>query len=601
MPVVSKDKLHSQKAKGLLAISEHRHEDALRCESIPGDAPVPVVMALLAEWRNYHDGMLFVRPCPEVPNHGADVAGFQSEAVSVAALGPHVWKVRQAILKQGIRADIAVMPYIPSDLSAVAAPRKYIIWGKGNDGVTAGTSETIVVPIQQDDSYDRFIEHGGYSRNAVEIEFVRQKGGNCYCVQIRSAGSHMDISPAPTGAVAGFVPGGKVKVKKIYVVKDLNDVGELEKIKNADTAGLLVVQPTGSMLSHAAAHCRGSKIAFMIGGDAKVGDTITEQASGWVVIGNVKANPYNPGDYKKQFMRGLNSELNFNAMKLGTFFHQFATSPLNDPRRTAFYAGKYAKWLLQVGTTAFATESRHTNQIGCYSKGWSELRSKLRAVFVHLTGKMEFQRRDILDTLKCANATLEDIRVVCDMSNAILSMNWINSDYGGKNWVECNRHAIAAFDSIDAGDFDGVIRALNLLENAVHNNGRLFNKFEESIYWLDFATTGASMSRADIAASAEIADIALLSTWGNEYKEVTESDKTWVEIANFAREHTVSIRLVSGGDNCDIKLTSEEIEISSQFNSNGEYVGKQNVSMPVNVPSSIKPASDKIQYGAVLE
>ena len=106
---VPAESLHSQKGRGLLALMKHRDEDTMQCVVIPGDARIPVIMAVLAQYQSV-SGKLFVRPCPEVPNHGADVAGFQSEPVDPSALVPHLWKVRRAVVQQNIKSDIAIMP-----------------------------------------------------------------------------------------------------------------------------------------------------------------------------------------------------------------------------------------------------------------------------------------------------------------------------------------------------------------------------------------------------------------------------------------------------------------------------------------------------------
>lgn len=529
IPDIPAEKLHSQKGKGLKALTSYR-EDALECGLLPGDAKIPLIMALLAHYQQSNQDTLFVRPCPETPNHGASVAGFQSMPIPAKALGPHLWRVRQAILQQGIKADVAIMPYIDADLSAVAAPKKYIIWGSGNAGVTAGTSRSVVVPIKE--GCESFIHYAGLSPDEVEIEFVRGKDDSLYCVQIRKASGHFDISPAPEGAVPGFVAVGKVTVERIYVVKNLDDVGDLEHLKEGDTHGLLVVQPTGSMLSHAAAHCRGAKIAFMIGGEAKVGDVVTESASGWVVVGDVTPNPYNPEQYKNVFLKGFHTKLDWNMMKLGTFFHQFATAPLNDPRQTAYLAGMYIHWLVQAAITAFCGESRHTGRVSCNDPRWKDVSKDINKGFVKMTGTQSYGRSDILESLKDSDVSVDEMLTVAKFNQALFDLEW-HGGYGGEKWRICADHCVDLLKAIQAGNFSAMIEKANALENGVHNNGRLYNKFSESLRWLDFATGGGSLDHQHVRQSAEIASLVLSAKWIEEPVSKGDTEDEWKTAVGF--------------------------------------------------------------------
>lgn len=523
--VVSENNLFSQKARGLIRLLQHRHEDTLPTAFIPGGSHRPVIYAEMSKFFKSNDvPVLFVRPCPENPNHGGEVAGFQSEPVNKEKSIMHIWQVRQAIAKKDIKADIVVMPYIPSDISSVAAPGKYYVWGLGNNGVTAGTSKTVVIPINPTNHGHNFLLGAGYKPNEVEIEFIRDKQKKkVYCVQIRGASAHLDIDPAPEGAIPGFVPVGKMKVEKTYTVKDLNDLGELEFLKSTDTEGLLVIQPTGSMLSHAAAHCRGAKIAFCIGTPKiNVGDIVAEPASGWLVVGDVEAKPYDPATYFSHFRRGFYAPVMWEDMKLGTFFHQWATKPLGAPDEVAYLGGRYCKWLVQAGVTAFCGESRHVNKV--HSNGdWGG--ADIRKHYINMTGNPDPPRSSILKTLKDSAVTMPDLLRVAVWTEMMFGLSWSGS-FGGAKWRACAKNAIKALTLIDEGKHVAqAITALNDLENGVHNGGRLFNKFQESLPWLDRATAGVSMSPIDAEYAAEIAAHALLTKFDD--NPVTESSHHW--------------------------------------------------------------------------
>jgi len=528
--VVGEEHLFSQKAKGLVRLNKHR-SDTLPVAFIPGGSHRPVIYGEMEKFFTQHKHpVLFVRPCPESPNHGGEVAGFQSEAVKREASIQQVWKVRQAIAKKNLRADIVVMPYVHADLSCVVAPGKYYVWGLGNNGVTAGTSETVVIPINPKNPGHYFLSAAGYDPKTVEVEFVRDKANRkVYCVQIRAASAHLDIDPAPEGALPGFVPGGKMTVVKTYQVKDLNDLGELEFLKGTDTAGLLVIQPTGSMLSHAAAHCRGAKIAFCIGKpDIKPGSVVAEPASGWLVVGDVEAKPYDPATYWADFRRGFDAPLIWESMKLGTFFHQWATKPLGSPNRVAYLGGRFCKWLVQAGITAFCGESRHTDCV--HNKGdWGGY--QIHHHYVNMTGEHEPQRATILKMLRDSHATLPDLLKVAQWTHQMFSLSWMHS-MGGYKWQMCAASAINSIEAIMKGDCSAAITALNALENGVHNGGKLFNKFHESLKWLDIATAGVSMDTGETGLSSEIAEVALLTKFND--TPVKESSIQWATTAALA-------------------------------------------------------------------
>lgn len=517
MFILKREALKSQKARGIYDILVDRN-DAPKTSFVHYGAKDVHVLSAIAYFNNLHP-QLFVRPCPENPNHGGTVAGFQSQSVTSKDLFAHLQKVRRAINASGEKADIVIMPMLPALASAVAAPRKYIVWGNGHNGVTAGIGETVTLPLDGNEPMHWLSKN--YNPNDVEIEFVASKDA-CYCVQIRAASAHMDISPQPVGSFAGFIPTGKVTVKSIFEVVNLDDLGELEKLKALDTTGLVVIQKSGSMLSHAAAHCRGAGIAFAIG-DAEIGDMLVEVASGWVVKGdeNTVAAPYKPEDTLSDFMEGFDEPTSWNSRLLGTFFHQWATTPMGKTSQVAYLGGRFARWLVQTGLTAMCGEGRHFSSVHMGGNGATVIKKAYKDAF----GTINPSRSAVLEPLKLSGATRTELLGVASWASAYFGLSW-NSGMGGKKWRNCAIQARECLLAMSSGNTKLIIKHLNLLENGVHNNGRLYDKFQDVIAWLDSSTKPFSLS-SGVAKAACVAKEALSAISSRGSHEQIEISKEW--------------------------------------------------------------------------
>lgn len=495
----------SQKGKGVINAWKALGKNAMPAVALITTDESPKSAAEIV--RNFYKKVgskdIFVRPCPESPNHGGKVGGFESQKFStLAEILQRVNDAQKAFREQKLNADIVLMPYVQSTLSCVIAPKKYAIFGRGHDGVTAGTSDTVIIPLADSDTFvDRVSAFSSMQEDAYELEFVcSEENTNGFefsqlrghFVQVRRSGNHKEFASKPTqDSLPGFVPNGSMMVEKIYVVEDLEKVGELENMNNAP--GLLVIQPGGSMLSHAAAHCRTKSIAFVIANTNDwIGKKITEIASGWITD-NPDAQAcagMSVNDYWEDFKKGYDEPFHKWNVKLSVFFHDFLGRNVN-AERGAYLAGRYVKWLQHAALTLCVGESRHTGSI----HESDAILQKIRKGIVALTGNVFSQTsRDYLyKKLFDWNIPIDDAKKILQASEYIFSMSW-SSGYGGKKWRNCAELAIAIIDGIQAGNVAAACEAANNLESSVHNNGRLFNKVNG---WINSMDSGTSLMNID--------------------------------------------------------------------------------------------------------
>ena len=436
------------------------------------------------------DKFLFVRPCPIVPNHGGAVGGFQSQKVPVKDAFAHVATMAMAIKKAGVDADIVVMPWLNAAYSGVGSPNGTIVLGRGHDGVTAGGSETIVVPTIP--GVPMWVNHVVDDPLKVEFEYVVDKSQDTYMVQAREAPEHISVGRAVKGARPGFVPNGQMQIKNVYVVQSLDDLGELENLKD-NPEGLLIIQEKGSLMSHAAAHCRGAQITMVVDSPSNyaVGDYITEISPGWVLKGQYDAPPpYDPADYLKEFMAGTTQKTaTSTGLILSTFFHQWATSPLGDPGQTAFLAGAFVRSLLNNAAAVCIGEARHLkakrNDNAINNHAFREMFKKMNIPMAPDSRDMVYYQ------FHGCHTPLAKIAKVLWTAWQIHSRGWI-SGFGGPKWAEGSRSGFRLASALleESVNISDVIKYANELENAVHNGGNLFNKFSYAPTMLETGTAG---------------------------------------------------------------------------------------------------------------
>jgi hypothetical protein len=490
----------SQKGKGIINAWQALGKDAMPPVALitTDESPKNAAKIAAAFFRRIGGKDCFVRPCPESPNHGGKVGGFESAKFStLAEIIQRVNDAQNAFRTQKLNADLVLMPFVQSRISCVIAPKMYAIFGRGHDGVTAGTSETVIVPLAAEDNFvDKVSAFTSMTENNYELEFVvsgeKEYGWEydtlkAHFVQVRRSGNHKIVSAKPTAdSLPGFAPFGGMIVEKVYVVKDLDNVGELENMNNEP--GLLVIQPGGSMLSHAAAHCRTKSIAFVISKDDNwVGRKITEIASGWITD---DPNAFYSGamslnDYKDDFLKGFNEPFHKWNVKLSVFFHDFLGQNAN-AEKGAYLAGRYAKWLAQAATVLCVGESRHTQQMHEDGKITHAVNSAIRQI----TGgaKMSPSRDYIYEKLFDWNMSSEEMRKILTAAAHVFGEFAWSSSFGGSRWENCARNALAIVQAVEAGNIVEACKYANLLENSVHNGGRLFNKVHGWLSSMDAGT-----------------------------------------------------------------------------------------------------------------
>lgn len=433
--------------------------------------------------RKYWDtSRVFIRPCPETPNHGMSVGGFESVCVHRSMVKRTVLQMLESFLANNVRADIMVMEYVDAEMSAVVAPLQYAIVGKGNNGVTAGIGQTIALPMRPDDNYN-FLRQVNETVDSCELEMLCN-ANQTYLVQVRHAPDHIRLSPAPPGAVPGFIPtpNKQVCITDRIIIRNLEDLGQLEK---DDAKASIVIQPNGSLLSHASAHCRGKHIPFVVAPEESFqpGTWATEVANGWVQEGRLETDgvpTYSPTQYSEQFLAGLEEARwvwSLEWSQLGGFFHQFASRPLVDPALCARLAGGYIGWLVMASLLACTAEARHVRR---HRSARATIRRTMALIqrLVRTNAGDTDSRSFIYAKMEEVTYDWSQVAVITDFLNqrCFRAFEW-GHGYGGKKWGDCAKLTTELCKAIVSKDVMEILIAANALENAAHNGGWLFNKF----------------------------------------------------------------------------------------------------------------------------
>ena len=511
------DRIRSQKAAALL-----RYErDYNRCYEVPRHTMVLLLddgPKHIRDWFSRNDKeFAFLRTAPLTPRHGV----LESTMIKSDDFLMDWARLRNSMLELDPEGCLILQPFIDADYSAVMAPGKYAVIGQGHDGITAGHGLSITLPLRGTRLL-RNLEKLNFDPDMHEVEFVswskwgidrhleeQDNAFGTYLTQIRGAENHVSMAPPPEGvSVNGIIPDGRVDVSEVFEATGLEQVAWLEEFITKDKVpdGFVVSEPNGSLLSHICAHCRAHGIPYVIG-HVDVGDSWVEPASGWVVNdpdNTFTANPYDPSQYVTEFRAGV-QYANHHWQKqfgwLATFFHQWASMPMSDPKVVAYLAGVFAGWIVKAVFAISAGELRH-------SMDQNKTHSPDIPVFLHAVlgdGIME----EVTVTSNPSTITkvrkhyyagvqrivIEDFRQVANLLDYMrlqFRTNWCSS-YGGPKWADGAKHgrdaARALADFLDGGDYEEVLASINSLENCVHNTGHLFNKFLQKPAF-DYATGG---------------------------------------------------------------------------------------------------------------
>tara|TARA_B100001094_G_scaffold100905_1_gene97092 strand:- start:2399 stop:4534 length:2136 start_codon:yes stop_codon:yes gene_type:complete len=534
---IRKSSIRSQKAIGIL--------DLQTAGNITPTSMVSTIEELphaLSTWRKksgYNDREVFVRTCPVTPRHGVidstkiDMHNFLNEA----------WKMQRIMREHEPDGCFVIQQLLDAHASAVLSPsQRYIIIGRGTDGITAGHGETITLDLHSTFVKDLMYRLGNtnavYDNDNYEIELVSTRftkdvpvidvpilhhtndfdgASKTFFTQVRKAGEHIQIEPPPKGVdINGFITDGVVVVNNLYTANGLENMQWLEENITPEKCpeGFVVAEPNGSLLSHIAAHCRGAKVPYIVG-NVEVGERWVEPANGWVVKdqdGNFKPNPYNPADYFTEFMEGVDFGNKFYCKQfswLATYFHQFQARPLQNPKEVAFFAGIFAAWIVKATFSISVGEMRHANR----RKNSATI---THSVFLHhVIGKDNLfvmgsdssdngvteSRKHYYLPAEIGTFDWSQVADILDFCRISFRVGW-ESSYGGTKyaetcdlgkecavWLNILEKVLIDNDDQQYHKLSPLLVAINKLENAQHNTGHFFNKFTNKRSF-DMGTTG---------------------------------------------------------------------------------------------------------------
>lgn len=402
---------------------------------------------------------LFFRPCPKSPRHG-----FVDSRVCTT------WEEVEAIYNETIEADpeseVVVMYELEAQASAVATSSMIAV-GPGNDGATAGKNSVV---------YDiKSAEIKKSTRNAAKlgpdnegyVEAVSD-GKFTYLVQLRGGPA---VAASATRVCAKTVE----SIRQIVTAEGDGlswEARMLELGKSADAESTVIWHPGGSMLSHYAVHAllNGLAISFEAS-PPKVGETFegekpdmnweTEAFARGVVMALLDSKAGRLSDKKD-----LREAFVFAA----TGVHSAASLTKGD---SAEFLGAACATLMLLSAAACCGESRHNTEV----RNLSGIGTDRHKVFVRALS-------DYMGARPLLRLSLE----------SFAGDTW-GSSYGGKAWAICAAMCIdlerVLFDIVRGEN--KVAEAVQLshrLLNAVHNGGKLLNKFGNSSI-LDYAAAGS--------------------------------------------------------------------------------------------------------------
>ena len=575
-----KDRLaqvQSQKAAALF-----RYTKAYKSYSIPQDWAVPQSIPLLLQDVVLHAESAgeitgypaFLRTCPETPRHGV------LESIrcnNVQQLRAEFVRLRDIMLKEDPNGCLMLMPFVPANNSAVVALSHddfigYATFGPDHDGVTAGTGLQLSMPLRKAShsdniamvalNLDPMVHELEFVFDTGELENERrvldiQKAKDGFLTQIRGCSEHTEVAPPPEGVdVIGMVQQGEVVVKEFIVMSGLEEVAWLEEniTKEKCPDGFMVVEPNGSRLSHIYCHCRGVGVPYVITESVNVGDRWVEPAMGWAVLDNeyqFTPKPYKPYAFADDFKRGLNDANMYWAKQhgwLSTFFHQYVSVPYGDVKHTAYLAGVFAGWLPKSMMALGLGEMRHAQSLK------TNATAPLFATMTSCVGSDVWKKINDTPHLDSTRAhyyaavghiapTYRQMAKMMSYLAKNFNKDWSKS-FGGVAWGTSMRKganlalAISMFmDAPTQEDFDLVVQAANTAENAVHNNGQLFNKWLSGRA-LDAGTAGFNL-RSDFKNMSAVYAMASEMILGNDEREAATSPQNdWDEILDFVMMKT---------------------------------------------------------------
>lgn len=411
---------------------------------------------------------LFFRPCPVKPRHG-----FVDSRVCES--WDQARELYQEALKADAEAEVLVMPELEAQSSAVATSTMVAV-GPGNDGATAG-KQSVVYDLRSPliDSTLRATARIGPSEDGY-VEAVYD-GSVTSIVQLRGgpvqAPSASRIVPTPVPAVR-------------YVEKAEGDLLAWEQTMAKVAAEgrcdkVVVWSPGGSALSHYAVHAVLNKVAISFESKPpQIGDSFLPP-DGQADDGGWDAQAFAKGAARAivEAQSGRMSDKPALALALAfaaTGIHSAISLRKGD---SAELLGGACATLMMLSSAASCGESRHSTRV----VNVANVERERHQVFVQSLANPLGARpllRLALDSFACDD--------------------W-GSSYGGRKWAVCAANAVdledALFRVVDEAFAEGgkpdvgkVVSLAHRLLNAVHNGGKLLNKFGSSKI-LDAAASGS--------------------------------------------------------------------------------------------------------------
>lgn len=584
--LLSKDRLDAVKSQKASAI--FNYIKAYESWSIPQDWSAPTALPILLDDTRLHvlssaevicpveagRYPMFLRTCPLTPRHGVlESVRCDSEGELLSEFA----RLRDIMLEHDPEGCLMLMPFIQADNSAVVAMSSekndftgYAVIGEGHDGVTAGHGFSLGFPLREEKHSDNIaISALGIDPYKHELEFVFQKNGienerNMFdsvnsivsLTQIRGAPEHTPINPPPRGVnTIGMIADGEVIIKDFMVMSGLEEVLWLEENITPEKLpeGFMVIEPNGSRLSHIYAHCRGVGVPYAITDSVNVGDRWVEPTAGWVVLDNdgvFQPEPYDPYEYKADFIRGINTANEYWAKQQGwfsTFFHQWVSLPYSDPQHTAFLAGVFCGWMPKAMMALGLGEMRHATNLKTNAQGamFAAITACIgKDVWVKVNDKPHLgsNRQSYYAAVGHIKPTYRQMSKMLFFLSKHYAKGWVKS-YGGSAWGDSMETGARYAMSIDKflseptdENLGVLIRDANLCENAVHNNGSLFNKWLSKRAF-DAGTSGFNI-RNDLPQMASVHIMAQQLMNTDELKPADEPVNDWDEILDFVFKKT---------------------------------------------------------------
>lgn len=465
-------------------------------------------------WTKLGNNSLFVRACPEEPRHGV----LESVAVyTVDECVEAVNRIGRKMIEVGeLQGSIIVQPFIEAHASAVYAPDNYILIGREHDGITAGKDGLrIALPIKSQTWVTSIFSSLNIDPNLIELEFISKlqnvesdmsnifdalhtkhysKMDN-YITQLRGCDEHISLTPPPKGVdINGSVPNGSVTVNSIFRITCLDDIADMEEWVNKGVEeGGVVAHPDGTLLSHAAAHCRAHGVPYIVA-DVQENDTWTEVAGGWVTKEEgFEPQPYDANEYNSSFKEGLSVGLYYWTRMYGwltNHFHQFVSQPMINPAETAFLGGVYVGWLINatmavsLGEMRNARSSRRGNHPAVFGTLGAAFNGKWVSSNDDFTVHTPPQvRANYFYTMENTPLNMESIEYTLKWLVKMFEVGWGGS-YGGAAYAKSTQNALDLLLLVrkyviddNKDNFYEVIEKANQTENNIHNCGFFFNKF----------------------------------------------------------------------------------------------------------------------------